>query len=446
MTDSHRREGEHPQQENPTQQQPVFGDDFRRGRERPAHETGAGSGHPAPPPYPPAAPGWFEAHAPQVIRGETVPPAGAHGTGGAAGHGGDVPAGDGYGYGHGGDLHAGGGHGGSGRGTGWSTPAAAPGEGPAHAARAKRPVALLAAVAMAAALIGGGTSVAIQEFLTDGGTAGPGVPGTNVSQTSNGTVSGVARQVMPSIVEIGATTGSGKATGSGVIVTSDGEIVTNNHVVAGASEITVRTSDGKTYKAKVLGTDPDKDLALIKLEGARGLKAARLGDSSKVNVGDQVVAIGSPEGLTGTVTSGIVSALDRDVTVAKSEGQNEQQQQWQQGGGWPFEFGGRQFNGDTGSSKTTYKAIQTDASLNPGNSGGALINMNGEIIGINSAIYSPSTGQSSAGSVGLGFAIPVNTVKKDLDSLRDGGSGGSGGSGSQDSGRGSGGGLFGTGF
>ncbi|MFJ6935178.1 S1C family serine protease [Streptomyces sp. NPDC101132] len=446
MTESHRREGEYPQQENPTQQQPVFGDEFQRGRERLAHETQAGSGHPAPPAYPPPAPGWFEAHAPQVIRGETVPPATAHGSGAAPAHGGDGQGGDGQG----GGGHAGGGHGGSGWGTGWATPAAAPGEGPAHAARAKRPVALLAAVAMAAALIGGGTSVAIQQFLTHGGTSGPGVLGTNVSRSSDGTVSGVARQVMPSIVEIGATTGSGKATGSGVIVTSDGEIVTNNHVVAGASEITVRTSDGKTYKARVLGTDPDKDLALIKLEGASGLKAAKLGDSSQVNVGDQVVAIGSPEGLTGTVTSGIVSALDRDVTVAKSEGQNEQQQQWQQGGGWPFEFGGRQFNGDTGSSKTTYKAIQTDASLNPGNSGGALINMNGEIIGINSAIYSPSTGQSSAGSVGLGFAIPVNTVKKDLGSLRDGGSGGTGGSGNQDSGRGSGdgsgGGLFGTGF
>lgn len=146
-------------------------------------------------------------------------------------------------------------------------------------------------------------------------------------------------------------------------------------------------------------------------------------------VGDQVVAIGSPEGLTGTVTSGIVSALDRDVTVAKEDGSG-QSQGGQNGGGqgggqqWPFEFGGRQFNGDTGDSTTTYKAIQTDASLNPGNSGGALINMNGEIIGINSAMYSASSSggsdSSSAGSVGLGFAIPVNTLKADLDTLRSG--------------------------
>ena len=131
------------------------------------------------------------------------------------------------------------------------------------------------------------------------------------------------------------------------------------------------------------------------------------------------MAIGSPEGLTGTVTSGIVSALDRDVTVAKDDGAGGQG-----GQEWPFEFGGQQFNGDTGTSKTTYKAIQTDASLNPGNSGGALINMNGEIIGINSAMYSPSSanasGASAAGSVGLGFAIPVNTVKADLTTLRGG--------------------------
>lgn len=209
-----------------------------------------------------------------------------------------------------------------------------------------------------------------------------------------------------------------------MIITSDGEIVTNNHVISGASEITVQLSDGTSYKAEVVGTDPDKDLALIKLQGASGLKTATLGDSSEVRVGDQVVAIGSPEGLTGTVTSGIVSALDRDVTVAKDDdGQDRQQeQQYDPRQGWPFEFGGQQFNGDTGSSKTTYKALQTDASLNPGNSGGALINMNGEIIGINSAMYSPSSSSgSTAGSVGLGFAIPVDTVKADLESLRSGG-------------------------
>ncbi|MFF3061280.1 S1C family serine protease [Streptomyces sp. NPDC057909] len=296
-----------------------------------------------------------------------------------------------------------------------------------HKRRAKRPVALLAAVAVAAAVVGGVTATAVGQFTGTGpsGTDSSSVvSGTTVSQSSTGTVAGVAKAVSPTIVEIGATSTAGESTGSGVIITSDGEIVTNNHVIAGASSIKVTLSTGRTYTAKVVGTDADKDLALIDLEGASGLKTATLGDSSGIKVGDQVVAIGSPEGLTGTVTSGIVSALNRDVTVAKdSEGG---QGQGQQGGGsdWPFEFGGQQFNGDTGNSTTTYKAIQTDASLNPGNSGGALINMNGEIIGINSAMYSASSSggssSSGAGSVGLGFAIPVNTLKADLDTLRAG--------------------------
>ncbi|MDQ0942449.1 S1C family serine protease [Streptomyces sp. V1I1] len=290
---------------------------------------------------------------------------------------------------------------------------------PPHRAKAKRPVALIVAVAVAAAVIGGGASALVGQFVGGDKSSGTGVTGTNVSRSSTGTVSGVAQAVSPSIVEISATSSAGQSTGSGVIITADGEVITNNHVVSGADTVKVKLSDGKTYTAKVVGTDPDKDLALIKLQGATGLKAASLGASSKVKVGDEVVAIGSPEGLTGTVTSGIVSALNRDVTVAKDQDQGRQQQQ---DGGWPFEFGGQQFNGDTGDSKTTYKAIQTDASLNPGNSGGALINMNGEIIGINSAMYSPSSATgSTAGSVGLGFAIPIDTVKADLDDLRSGG-------------------------
>ncbi|HEY9439956.1 MAG TPA: trypsin-like peptidase domain-containing protein [Streptomyces sp.] len=295
-----------------------------------------------------------------------------------------------------------------------------PAQTPGH--RAKRPAALLAAVAIAAAMVGGGTATLVSELVHNGtGVAATDgvVSGTNVSRSTAGTISGVAAAVSPAIVEIGASSQSGQATGSGVVITADGEIVTNNHVVSGASQIKVTLSSGRTYTADVTGTDPDKDLALIKLRGASGLKTASLGDSSALRVGDPVVAIGSPEGLTGTVTSGIVSALDRDVTVAKDDGAGGQG-----GQEWPFEFGGQQFNGDTGASKTTYKAIQTDASLNPGNSGGALINMNGEIIGINSAMYSPSSanasGTSAAGSVGLGFAIPVNTVKADLTTLRGG--------------------------
>ncbi|MFB6839603.1 S1C family serine protease [Streptomyces sp. NPDC056361] len=305
-------------------------------------------------------------------------------------------------------------------------PVAVAAAAPGARRRAKRGVGLMAAVAIAAAAIGGGAATLVQQLTSDApATASSAVNGTNVSASSKGTVAGVAAAVSPAIVEISASSNAGKSTGSGVIITSDGEIVTNNHVISGASAVSVQLSDGKTYEATVVGTDPDKDLALIKLNGASGLKTATLGDSSKIKVGEEVVAIGSPEGLTGTVTSGIVSALDRDVTVAKDDGGQDQQQGGQQYDprqGWPFEFGGQQFNGDTGSSKTTYKAIQTDASLNPGNSGGALINMNGEIIGINSAMYSPSSSSgSTAGSVGLGFAIPIDTVKADLDSLRAGG-------------------------
>ncbi|MEV0693211.1 trypsin-like peptidase domain-containing protein [Streptomyces sp. NPDC050388] len=308
---------------------------------------------------------------------------------------------------------------------GWPPPPAfAPGHsatGPAGPRRKRNrgPAALLATVAIVAAAVGGATAYGIQELTGNGivtsssASSAPAVP-----TGQKGTVSGVAKTVSPSIVEINATSNAGSSTGSGVIITKDGEIITNNHVVAGASSIKVRTSDGTTYTADLVGTESSKDLALIRLNDASGLKPAALGDSDRVQVGDGVVAIGSPEGLTGTVTSGIVSALNRDVTVSTDGNQSQQQQ-----GGWPFGFGGQQFNGDTGGSTTTYKAIQTDASLNPGNSGGALIDMNGAVIGINSAMYAPSgsgSSSSDAGSVGLGFAIPVNTVKADLPALRSG--------------------------
>jgi putative serine protease PepD len=293
--------------------------------------------------------------------------------------------------------------------------------------RAKGPLALLAAVAIVAAAIGGGTAYGIQELTGNDTVASSSTSASVVPTSQKGTVAGVAKAVSPSIVEISATSNAGSSTGAGVIITTGGEIITNNHVISGASSIKVQLSNGKSYTAKVVGTDSKKDLALIKLENApSGLKTATLGNSDGVQVGDQVVAIGSPEGLTGTVTSGIVSALNRDVTVSTDESQGQQQQQGGGSGQWPFEFGGRQFNGDTGSSTTTYKALQTDASLNPGNSGGALIDMNGNIVGINSAMYSAASGSSSssssAGSVGLGFAIPINTVKSDLASLRAGGS------------------------
>lgn len=295
-------------------------------------------------------------------------------------------------------------------------PPAAPPAGPPRRRRAKGPVGLLAAAALVAAVVGGGSAALVGELTDSSGTttssAAGAATGTQVSAGDSGTVAGVAEAVSPSVVEIQAAGTAGQTAGSGVIVSKDGEILTNNHVVSGAQQLQVTFSDGSTATAEVVGTDPDLDMALIKVSGKSGLKPAVLGDSDSLKVGDEVVAIGSPEGLSGSVTSGIVSALDRDVTVEKEPGQ-----QPQGGEQWPFGFGGGQYNGRLGSETTTYQAIQTDASLNPGNSGGALVDMQGRIVGINAAMYAPPD-DSSAGSVGLGFAIPVNDVKHILDDLR----------------------------
>ncbi|MFJ2824537.1 S1C family serine protease [Streptomyces toxytricini] len=401
MTDSFRRDGEYPQENRPYPSAPLDG----------AYPPPGGAAEPAP--------GWYEAHRPEAVRGETAPPAApAYAPPGYAPPAPPAPPVP-------------------------PAPYAAdalpePGAdgtqgpyGPARTRRGKRPALVLAAVALAAAVVGGATTAGVQQLLAErAGLPGIGFPGTNVSQSTSGTVAGVAEQVSPSVVRIDTRTGSGQGTGSGVIISADGEVVTNNHVISGASEIQVTLSNGRKLAAKTVGTDPDKDLALIRIEGASGLKPARLGNSDGLKVGDEVVAIGSPDRLTGTVTSGIVSALNREVNVPKSEQPPQRQQRGD--GGWPFSFDGRQFNGNTGSNTTSYKAIQTDASLNPGNSGGALVNMNGEIVGMPSAIYSPASDSSAAGSVGLGFAIPVNTIKADLPSLRQGGSGGSGGAVSAD--------------
>ncbi|WP_393081260.1 S1C family serine protease [Streptomyces sp. LN704] len=398
MTESFRRSGEYPQGDD--HQSPYL-------QQQPASAPSPVNPEwPPPPAYAPAPPVAVEP-------GTTVWPGSGQVSSGAAG-------------GHGGGSGAYPGHPGPPDGSTAVLSAAPVPPGTARKKPARGPLALIAAVAIVAAAIGGGTAYGIQE-LTGKDTVSSSTSTTVVPTAKRGTVAGVAQAVSPSIVEVSATSNAGSSTGSGVIITSGGEIVTNNHVVSGASAIKVRLNDGKSYTAKVVGTDSKKDLALIAVADApSGLKVATLGNSDGVQVGDDVVAIGSPEGLTGTVTSGIVSALDRDVTVSTDESQGRQQQQGGDSGQWPFSFGGRQFNGDTGSSTTTYKAIQTDASLNPGNSGGALIDMNGNIVGINSAMYSAasdsSSGSSGAGSVGLGFAIPVNTVKADLANLRAGGS------------------------
>ena len=210
-----------------------------------------------------------------------------------------------------------------------------------------------------------------------------------------GSVEEVAASVLPSVVKINVSGPGGQGSGSGVILSADGEILTNNHVVdaaQGGGRIAVSFEDGSTAPAQVVGTDPLTDLAVIRAEGVSGLTPATIGSSDQLDVGEMVVAVGSPFGLEATVTSGIVSALARPVSV-----------------------------GGEGGLATTYPAIQTDAAINPGNSGGPLLNARGEVVGINSSIRSVSGGLSGeAGSIGLGFAIPISNVLPIVDQLRNG--------------------------
>jgi Do/DeqQ family serine protease len=189
------------------------------------------------------------------------------------------------------------------------------------------------------------------------------------------------------------------ASGSGVIISPDGYIVTNNHVVDKADKITVNTNDHRTFQAKVIGTDPNTDLALIKVD-ATNLPIVKLGNSDDAKVGEWVLAVGNPFNLTSTVTAGIVSAKGRNIGIIG----NEDNQQ-----GNPF---GRTSNQQPRANKAIESFIQTDAAINPGNSGGALVNTKGELIGINSAIAS-HTGAYE----GYGFAIPINLAKKVLDDI-----------------------------
>ncbi|MBB5116041.1 putative serine protease PepD [Micromonospora echinospora] len=202
----------------------------------------------------------------------------------------------------------------------------------------------------------------------------------------------IAASVQDSIVTI--MTGSGE--GSGVILSADGFVLTNNHVVAGAGGDTVRVvfANGKSASARIVGTDPKTDLAVVQASGVSDLKAAKFGDSDAMQVGDQVLALGSPLGLQGSVTAGILSARDR--TIQAGSGQQTPQQ------------GASSISG----------LLQTDAPINPGNSGGALVNTRGEVIGINTAIA--TAGQGSTGNIGVGFAIPSNKAKDVAEKLQRG--------------------------
>jgi putative serine protease PepD len=278
---------------------------------------------------------------------------------------------------------------------------------------------LVVGVAVLALLVGGGAG-ALGGYLAAANGAGSysslfSTP--NAATASNatpGSVTDVANKVLPTVVEIKTQEGEG----SGFIVSSDGEIITNNHVIAsavGGGQIEVDFQNGKTAQAKIIGRDPTTDVAVIKAQNVAGLPTAQLGTSNGLQIGSQVVAIGSPFDLAGTVTTGIVSSLHRPVNVGDELNQGQQGQQGQGGGGFGGFGGGQQQQQGTPQLRqdTVLDAIQTDAAINPGNSGGPLVNMQGQVIGMNSAISSPnSSAQSQGGSVGIGFAIPIDQAKR----------------------------------
>lgn len=253
------------------------------------------------------------------------------------------------------------------------------------------------AIALVSAGIGGGVATLVH---TEPG-APTSITGASPSQPAAslpaGSVEQVAAKVVPSVVKLETEMGRQSEEGSGIILSADGLILTNNHVVAAAKDgdsgvqTKVTFADGATTSYTVVGTDPSSDIAVVKAENVSGLTPITLGSSGNLRVGQDVVAIGSPLGLEGTVTTGIVSALNRPVAAG----------------------------GDAQNQNTVLDAIQTDAAINPGNSGGALVDMNGDLVGVNSAIATlggdPSESQS--GSIGLGFAIPVDQAKRIADEL-----------------------------
>ncbi|WP_460447334.1 S1C family serine protease, partial [Angustibacter aerolatus] len=286
--------------------------------------------------------------------------------------------------------------------------------------RGRRRVVDAAIAAIVAAVVAAGTTAAVMSTddspassTTTSGTRAAGTSAGPVVQANGGSIdwNAVATKVEPSVVAISISSQSGSGQGSGVVLDDAGHVLTNNHVAsAGGSnaKLQVTLNDGRTYDASVVGTDPSTDLAVLKMSGATDLTPATLGDSDAVQVGQNVMAVGNPLGLAGTVTTGIVSALDRPVTTSSEE---EQQQS--------DPFGQGQGGDSSASDPVVTNAIQTDAAVNPGNSGGALVDTSGRVVGIPSSIASlgQSAGSSQSGSIGLGFSIPINEAKAIADQL-----------------------------
>jgi putative serine protease PepD len=299
---------------------------------------------------------------------------------------------------------------------------------PAHAPKRKAAfgVPTLVASILAAGLVGGGVVAGTTQLLGDQAVTSTG--STNSSQAGPvivnnredvNAITAAAVKATPSVVTIKAASGSEGGTGSGIILDGEGHVLTNTHVVtldgtAANAAIEVRMSDGRVYSAEIVGTDPLSDLAVVKIQNGSGLVPAVLGDSAKLNVGDTAVAIGSPLGLTGTVTDGIVSTLNRTISVASSAAPKQGPDN-SQGGDQGFQFAppdGGQGQATANQGSISINVIQTDAAINPGNSGGALVNTKGEIIGVNVAIASAGGDSTSSGNIGVGFSIPINHAKR----------------------------------
>jgi putative serine protease PepD len=262
---------------------------------------------------------------------------------------------------------------------------------PAATSGQRRGLGLVALVAVVTALLAGSLGGTLgYVFATKGGVSGRTVLGVGGNGTPASlavrppdSLAGVASRVLPSVVTIKVGTDAGYALGSGFIASSDGYVITNDHVAEGQKgQTTVTFSDATTVSAKLVGADQESDVAVLKVNRT-GLPAIQFGDSDQVAVGDPVLAIGSPLALTNTVTSGIVSALNRTVEAEEPGG--------------PTRY---------------YAAIQTDAAVNHGNSGGPLVDAGGRVIGMNSVIRSMATDADSAGNIGIAFAIPINQAKR----------------------------------
>jgi len=256
----------------------------------------------------------------------------------------------------------------------------------------------LLAAALVIAVVGGGIGGGVGEILGAQTHPAAGTPLRTFTTTVQAqpaavapvSVQQVAAKVLPSVVQIQEISGSQGGEGSGVVLSPDGMILTNNHVIeaaaGGAGQLTVTLKDGTSAQASIIGRDPSADIAVIKMANQTNLTPIALGRSATLAVGQDVVAVGSPLGLAGTVTTGIVSALNRPVNAG----------------------------GAASGQVSVLDAIQTDAAINPGNSGGALVNLNGQLVGINSAIASlgASSSNTQSGSIGLGFAIPIDQAQR----------------------------------